>query len=213
MVGGGCLLLTAGAGSIACGALGGAAAGAASHAWRAQVQHTEEFSWGAMGREALIGGLTGAATAGIGQIPGVRQLANRATTAISNRISPYLGRPPTTTLRPTEGPIAWPPNNGFHGNLGPSGNPGVTVLRPGTQIDRFGLDEGRFVAPRGTPVAQRSLPPGATSKPYSVFEVTNRLVVQQGRATPWFGQPGMGVQYRLPASVKDLLATGYLRRV
>ena len=86
VVGGGCLLLTAGAGSIACGALGGAAAGAASHAWRSQVQHTEEFSWGALGREALIGGATGALTAGVGQIPGVRQAANRAGAAISSQI-------------------------------------------------------------------------------------------------------------------------------
>lgn len=52
-----------------------------------------------------------------------------------------------------------------------------------------------------------------TDKPYHVYEVTNRLVVQTGRVEPWFGQPGMGVQHYLPASVQDLLDAGYLREV
>lgn len=101
----------------------------------------------------------------------------------------------------------WPPNNGF------AGAPRVTVLKPGTQIDRFGWDGGRFVAPNGSSIAGRSLAPGTTEKPYKVFEVTNRLVVQEGSAAPWFGQPGGGVQYYLPASVEDLLNTGYIRRI
>jgi hypothetical protein len=115
--------------------------------------------------------------------------------------------------RPASSAVSWPPNNGFHGQLGPHGNPGVTVLKPGTLVDRFGIDGGRFVAPNGTPIGQRSLAPGTTDKPYSVFEVTNRLVVQQGPAEPWFGQPGMGTQYHLPSSVEDLIDTGFLRRV
>jgi RHS repeat-associated protein len=111
-------------------------------------------------------------------------------------------------------PTIWPTNNGFAGQLGPHGNPGVTVLRPGTLVDRFGFDTGGlFVAPNGTPIGQRALAPGTTGKPYSVFEVTNRLVVQHGPAEPWFGQPGLGTQYYLPASVEDLLNAGYLRRV
>lgn len=112
-----------------------------------------------------------------------------------------------------DAPIGWPPNNGFHGNLGPHGNPGVTVLKPGTLVDRFGFDGGEFVAQNGTAIGQRSLAPGTTDKPYSVFEVTSRLIVQGGPSEPWFGQPGMGLQYRLPASVEDLLNAGYLRRV
>jgi hypothetical protein len=80
-------------------------------------------------------------------------------------------------------------------------------------VDRFGLDGGQFVAPNGTPIGARSLAPGTTDLPNSVFEVTNRLPVQTGLAEPWFGQPGMGTQYRLPAPVSDLLDAGYLRRV
>jgi hypothetical protein len=108
---------------------------------------------------------------------------------------------------PGDAPIAWPSNNGF------AGQPQPTVLRPGTQVDRFGFDGGRFVAPNGTPIGQRSLAPGTTDKPYRVFEVTNRLVVQRGPAVPWFGQPGGGIQYYLPASVEDLVSAGYLRRI
>jgi RHS repeat-associated protein len=102
---------------------------------------------------------------------------------------------------------AWPPNNGFHGAHR------VTVLTPGTLVDRFGYEGGRFVAPNGTPIQARSLAPGSTGKPYTIYEVTNRLVVQHGPAEPWFGQSGMGIQYYLPASVRDLLDVGYLRQV
>lgn len=103
--------------------------------------------------------------------------------------------------------IQWPPNNGFHGA------PKVTVLKPGTLVDRFGYEGGRFVAPNGTPITGRALAPGTTQKPYSVYEVTNRLVAQAGPAEPWFGEVGMGTQYYLPASVRDLIDAGYMRQV
>ena len=122
-------------------------------------------------------------------------------------IGPQTGRGRPGAGAEASKAVVWPPNRGFHGN------PTVTVLKPGTQVDRFGTGRGRFVAPNGTPVAQRSLAPGTTERPYSVFEVTNRLVVRKGHAEPWFGQPGMGIQYELPASVNDLLIAGYLRRL
>lgn len=90
---------------------------------------------------------------------------------------------------------------------------GVGVLKPGTQVDRFGYDGGRFVAPNGTPIGQRALAPGTTDKPYKVFEVTNRVVVHEGETAPWFGEPGGGTQYYMPASIEDLLGAGYLRRI
>jgi RHS repeat-associated protein len=104
-------------------------------------------------------------------------------------------------------PIQWPPNNGFHGESK------VTVLKPGTLVDRFGYEGGRFVSPNGTSITGRALAPGTTEKPYSVYEVTNRLVVRAGPAEPWFGEAGMGTQYHLPASVSDLMDAGYLRQV
>ncbi|GAA1823208.1 TNT domain-containing protein [Planosporangium flavigriseum] len=69
------------------------------------------------------------------------------------------------------------------------------------------------MSPNGTPIGGRALAPGTTDKPYTVYEVTNRLVVQHGPAEPWFGEDGMGTQYYLPVSVRELLDAGYLRRV
>ena len=89
----------------------------------------------------------------------------------------------------------------------------VTVLQPGTLVDRFGYEGGRFMSPNGTSITGRALAPGTTEKPYSVYEVTNRLVVHAGQAEPWFGEAGMGTQYYLPASVADLVDAGYLRKV
>lgn len=107
----------------------------------------------------------------------------------------------------TPNEVVYPPNNGALGDVQ------VTVLKPGEQIDRFGWDGGRFVSPNGTPYGARALPPGSRDKPYAVYEVTSRLVVQRARVAPWFGEPGLGIQYHLPASVKDLLGSGHLRRI
>ena len=235
----GCLAITAGVGSIACAAAGGAGAGAVTNLWASQVAHTQTFSWKPLVVDTVAGGVVGAATGALGKIaapllskagsaivgaartglskaaPAVRQAASAATRAASNTARAVLRSDATAseTAGASDASPVWPPNNGFHGNLGPSGNPRVTVLKPGTLVDRFGLDGGRFVAPNGTSIGARSLAPGTTGTPYSGFEVTNRLVVQGGPAEPWFGQPGMGTQYRLPATVSDLLDGGYLRRV
>lgn len=123
----------------------------------------------------------------------------------------WTGKSAAASVRSAD--IGYPPNNGFLGDFGPRGNPGVTVLRPGAMVDRFGFDGGRFAAPAGTPVGQRSLPPDVAKLPYSVFVVERRLVVQHGTAEPWFGQPGMGTQFHLPAPVRDLVKTGYLRKM
>ena len=64
----------------------------------------------------------------------------------------------------------------------------------------------------GTPYGARALDYGASSKPYHVYEVLQPLTVRAGPATPWFGQPGMGTQYELPASVDALRASQQLRR-
>jgi len=35
----------------------------------------------------------------------------------------------------------------------------------------------------------------------------------RSKILPWFGQPGKGVQYDLPKSVKEYIESGHLRRV
>ena len=106
-----------------------------------------------------------------------------------------------------KGETWWPVNRGFDGASK------TQPLGVGTKIDRFGYDGGTFVAPKGTPITMRALAPGTTSKPYSAFEVVKPMEVQGGKAAPWFGETGKGVQYELPMSVEKALAEGYLRRL
>jgi RHS repeat-associated protein len=102
----------------------------------------------------------------------------------------------------------WPPDRGFM-------SPWLQrVLQPGTIVDRYGDLSGTFVSPAGTPFPMRSLlRPGAAADPPTRFEVLQPLVVRWGFALPWFGQPGLGVQYELRRPIQDLIAPGegYLR--
>lgn len=105
------------------------------------------------------------------------------------------------------GETIWPPNDGAAGEVT------TTVLPEGTRIDRYGSDFGTYMSPEGTPYEMRSVAPGTGQKPYSVFEVQSPLEVQSSEVAPWFGQPGGGIQYKLPESVDDLLEAGIIRRV
>ncbi|AEH46501.1 glycohydrolase toxin TNT-related protein [Parageobacillus thermoglucosidasius] len=106
-----------------------------------------------------------------------------------------------------EGEIIWPPNRGV------LGEPERIILKPGTIIDRFGYEGGTFVSPYGVPYEMRSLAPETFLKPYNVYVVTKPIEVQAGRIAPWFDEPGLGIQYELNQSVKDLIEQGILRRV
>lgn len=101
----------------------------------------------------------------------------------------------------------WPPNRGFFGV------PENKTLSPGALIDRYGFDGGTFVSPKGVPFAQRALHPTSIDSPYSIFEVLKPIDVRAGPAGPWFGQPGMGTQYELQSSVRQLIDGGYIKRL
>jgi hypothetical protein len=99
----------------------------------------------------------------------------------------------------------YPPNRGFEFD------PIETTLKAGSSIDRYGPRSGTFASPEGTPFGQRSLPASAASKPYEAYEVLKPIEgVNMGPARPWFGQPGLGVQYELPAPIQQLLDDGFL---
>jgi RHS repeat-associated protein len=85
----GCLALTAGAGSVGCAALGGAAAGAATNLWKSQVQKTQKFSWGSLVRDTVIGGAVGALTAGLGSV--AAPVVRRGTAAVAAAASRASG--------------------------------------------------------------------------------------------------------------------------
>ncbi|GAB4061107.1 TNT domain-containing protein [Catellatospora paridis] len=120
----------------------------------------------------------------------------------------------------------YPPNDGFmtHGDLVDRNPLELTV---GARLDRFGFAGGSFLAPVRTPYADRALPPqnlntpeGAPHANYHVYCVAKSFTVDAGMTAPWFGQPGLGMQYKLmpsylpeaatQLSVTWLLANGYL---
>ena len=105
----------------------------------------------------------------------------------------------------TNGRYIFPPNDGFS-------TPAVDMtLVPGTQIDRYGQPGGRFLAPTGTPYEARALPYDKTKMDYYRYEVLKPLLVKAGMITPWFDQPGGGVQYKSDKPVQQLIDEGYLR--
>ena len=99
----------------------------------------------------------------------------------------------------------YPPNDGFFGESTSQ------TLEAGARIDRYGGEGGTFVSPEGTSEAMRALPPGATERPYNIYEVVNAIEVRAGTIAPAFGQLGLGTQYVLPDSVANLIENGYLK--
>lgn len=55
---------------------------------------------------------------------------------------------------------------------------------------------------------------GSKPKPYRKYRVIKEISgVKEGAAAPWFGQPGNGTQYKLPASIDDLVEDGFLEPI
>ncbi|MFM0509454.1 glycohydrolase toxin TNT-related protein [Paraburkholderia sp. RL17-373-BIF-A] len=102
----------------------------------------------------------------------------------------------------------WPPNDGAFGPVS------KITLEPGTLIDRYGYSGGSYTSPVGTPYPMRALPPGSDLKPYNIYEVIKPIEnVESSKIAPWFGELGLGKQYKLPESVQSLLDSGHLREV
>jgi RHS repeat-associated protein len=100
--------------------------------------------------------------------------------------------------------MAYPPNNGFLGGTS------ARVLQKGEVIDRVGGHAAsRFFSPVGTPAAARALPPG-TSGPLRTFEVMKPFSVEAGTVAPWYGQEGLGTQFRSGMPLGELLDQGFL---
>lgn len=120
----------------------------------------------------------------------------------------------------------YPPDDGFMSHHGVvDRNP--VQLNPGARLDRFGFPGGAFLAPARTPFTERALPPQNLNTPetaplanYHAYCVVKAFTVDGGMTAPWFGQRGLGMQYKLMGqylpeagtqlSVTWLLANGYL---
>ncbi|MFC0516974.1 TNT domain-containing protein [Mucilaginibacter angelicae] len=110
----------------------------------------------------------------------------------------------------------WPPNRG-------AVNLVIVTLPKGVLIDRYGgytdstgtfQDKGTFVSPKGVPFPMRALPDNTLTKPYKIYKVLKAIAkVRQGKIIPWFGKPGLGIQYEVPATVNDLKTGGYIEEV
>ncbi len=87
----------------------------------------------------------------------------------------------------------------------------TVTLEDDTKVDRYGSLWGTFVAPTGTPFGERALPASSKSRVYYKFEVTQDIAdVLKGKAIPWFNQPGEGIQYMMPRSMKELVKGGFI---
>ncbi|OJK01819.1 hypothetical protein ASPACDRAFT_1855150 [Aspergillus aculeatus ATCC 16872] len=105
----------------------------------------------------------------------------------------------------------YPQNDGF------KGCPENVTLEVGTRVDRFGSPRGGYLATPETSFAQRSIPPSnlnifndSTLYNYWQYEVRRPFWAFYGEVLPWFGQPGGGEQWYVPAGLGPLIDNGTL---
>lgn len=129
----------------------------------------------------------------------------------------------------TTGEPIWPGQNGdpnIDGFL--NGKYEDTKLRPGEQIDRYGGNNGTFFGDEGTSIPERAMAPNSDFSKYNKYVVAREMPVRKGKITPWFDQPGGGIQYQIDpgfvSSIKSklrpkedfidgLVRMGYLDRI
>ncbi|MER5597191.1 TNT domain-containing protein [Streptomyces sp. NPDC002265] len=122
---------------------------------------------------------------------------------------------------PQTGKSGWwyPDNNGF---VLRNGKPveHLTTLRKGRLVDIFGSGFGNFLAPAGTPYAKRAIPPSnldtyvaAYPFSYHLYRVVDPFEVHAGPIRPWFGQPGLGLQYFSDLTIPKLIEAKKLEEV
>jgi hypothetical protein len=104
-------------------------------------------------------------------------------------------------------PGGYPPNDGF------LGDPETKTLQPGDVVDRYGgiKPTSRFLSPEGVSIEQRSLPTNTNLNLYDKYKVMMPFSVKSGQALPWYGQPGLGIQYKTELPISQLVSGGYLK--
>ena len=105
-----------------------------------------------------------------------------------------------------DGRPIYPLNDGF------VGEPEKITLKAGEMlVDRYGPVYGGYVSPKNVSFEERALPRTTKIEEYSVFVIKKDIKdVLSGVAAAWFGEPGGGIQYKLPLGTKQLLKEGYL---
>jgi predicted ribonuclease toxin of YeeF-YezG toxin-antitoxin module len=107
------------------------------------------------------------------------------------------------------GKIYWPKNNGAK-----LGTEDTISMGVGDTFGRIGGEGGRYVAPRGTSPEQLSLAPGTDLSNYTEYRVLQEIPdIEKAEVAAWFDQPGGGIQFFMPAKIKDLLQQGYIEKI
>ena len=87
------------------------------------------------------------------------------------------------------------------------------------------LLSGAYISAADTPFSRRAFPPSSLDTPtdnldypynYHVYTVLKPFDVEGVHIAPWFGQPGLGAQFYIGYTVKNIftaIETGYLERV
>lgn len=146
----------------------------------------------------------------VGKIPRVEAGQVIPEGSIPNKPSDLFDRDPNFARElnmNADGSWKYPPNNGA---LGEEMN---LTLKSGTYVDRFGTEGGQYVSPAGTDYGARSLPPNSFNKDYNLYRINSSINVKASIVTPYFGQPGLGTQYRFSEPIYKLIEKGILTRV
>lgn len=104
-------------------------------------------------------------------------------------------------------PEPYPPDDGFLG-----GYSETTTIRPGTVINRYGGEYGKYFSnTSGTP-ENLALPP-ANDGALIQYRVIKSFPVRGGIAAPYYGKPGLGVQFLSPKSIEWLRINKYIKKL
>ena len=104
----------------------------------------------------------------------------------------------------------WAPNGGRVPGTIKEGQ----TLDVGTVIDRYGNKYGKYTSPVGVPYEQRALPYIENPNAYHQYEVIKPIDnVTMSEIAKAFEQPGGGIQYELPSSIKQLIKDGFLKEI
>lgn len=107
-----------------------------------------------------------------------------------------------------DGTPIYPPNDGAIGRI-----KNVTLAAGSQILSRYGANTGYYVSIQGTPIEARALPDivGYTPELHEFVILKDITRVKCGRTAPWFGKPGLGVQYEMPVKISVLINDGYVR--
>lgn len=158
----------------------------------------------------LIGGLVGGVTNAISNIVSGRNIwtgkPNIKKIVELPDVEPVVisGDLPSSKIVEEISIEGWPPNNGAITEerliLLNKGDIVQRSIKEGVVVEE---DYGTFFAPANTDIHTLSLKPGTYKTVY--YKVNTPMVVKESLATPWFGEPGLGTQYRMNYSARELI--------